>query len=75
MPRGNWTPKQERTYQHILKSCRKRKSKMCRKVGSRTVCEKPSKTACQRVAAATVNKGRRKRRASSRRSLGCGCGG
>lgn len=51
-----WTPKQERQYKHIVKSCRARDKR------------KSIKT-CKRIAAATVNKSRG-RRGRSVRGLG-----
>lgn len=44
MPRGSWSPKRERQYKHILRSCLERGR---------------GKKTCQRIAAATVNKTRR----------------
>lgn len=62
MPR-NWTPKQERQYQHILESCSTRGGEQ---------------SECQRIAAATVNKQRaakkKKRRSRTGGSSDCGCG-
>lgn len=43
MPRGTWTPKRERQYEHILESCVDRGRAL---------------STCRRVAAATVNKQR-----------------
>lgn len=59
MPQGSWTPKDERKYEHILESC----------TTSRT--KRRSFKTCQRIAAATVNKARAKRR--RKRGVGCPC--
>jgi hypothetical protein len=58
MPQGKWTAKDERRYEAILESCSTSKTK-----------RRNFKT-CQRIAAATVNKFRSKRK---RKGVGCSC--
>lgn len=67
MPRA-WSQKDERQYKRILKSCRKTK---CERKGKRSTCKLSEKEleACKRVAAATVNKRRRKERRTKTRGV------
>ena len=55
MPRKTWTAKDERKYEHIFESCR---------FGDKPRSEKT----CKRIAAATVNRDRKARKAKRTRS-------
>lgn len=55
MPVGAWTKKDERQYEHILESCRSGKKRRSLKT-------------CKRIAAATVNATRARRRRARRRT-------
>jgi hypothetical protein len=61
MPKGSWTAKRERQYEHILESCMAKRGKK-------------SKKTCQRIAAATVNKAR-SGAGELKSAPDCGCGG
>jgi len=51
MPRGVWSPKRERQYEHILESCLERRSlAVCRKIAAATV----NKTRAMQGESATV---------------------
>ena len=58
MPRDTWSAKDERQYKNIKGSCLKRRK---------------SKAICERIAAATVNKRRRKEGHVKKRHLSCAC--
>jgi hypothetical protein len=60
-----FTPKQERQYTEIVKSC------MRTKKGKGALDE----AGCKRVAAATVNKARADAKKKRMRTSSCGCGG
>lgn len=62
MPRGTWSAKRERQYEHIKKTCLKKRGKKSSKL-------------CERIAAATVNKARASagETKAARRALGCPC--
>lgn len=57
MPRGSWSAKDERQYEHIVRSCNAR--------------GRYGKKRCKRIAAATVN-ATRSRQGRTKRA-GCGC--
>lgn len=63
MPRKTWTAKNERQYKAVKKSCLA--VKRCRPGRMKTKCVK----LCERIAAATVNKGRKAKGAARKRSV------
>jgi hypothetical protein len=61
MPRGRWSRKDERMYKHIMEKC---VAKQKRRSSFKT---------CERIAAATVNKLRKKQGRTLSGLSGCGC--
>lgn len=61
MPRGAWSPKHERMYEHVKESCLNKRGRSAK-----------AKKTCTRIAAATVNK-ERVRQGVTKTGVRCAC--